>query len=128
MIEDFRIKVFVTLARCGSFTAAARELNVSQPAVSQNISELEKKLGVLLFNRARGSVTLTDNGTLFLGYANQIMHWYAAAEEAFGVSADLMAPMPSSLETKPVTVDISDTTAVEISSSLGDLHLRIINK
>ena len=43
MIEDSRLKVFLAVAREGSFTIAARKLGISQPAVSQNVAELEKK-------------------------------------------------------------------------------------
>ena len=46
MLEDFRLKVFATVAAEGSFTKAAAVLGVSQPAVSQNIAELEKLSGV----------------------------------------------------------------------------------
>ncbi len=62
MIEDSRLKVFLAVAREGSFTIAARKLGISQPAVSQNIAELEKSLGVELFERSRGSVRLTSAG------------------------------------------------------------------
>ena len=49
MFEDFRLNVFVAVAREGSFTKAAAALGVSQPAVSQNVADLEKSLGVKLF-------------------------------------------------------------------------------
>ena len=42
MLEDFRLKVFLTVESEGSFTKAARNLGISQPAVSQNIAELER--------------------------------------------------------------------------------------
>ena len=45
MLEDFRLKVFLGVAREKSFTEAAGKLGISQPAVSQNVSELEKGLG-----------------------------------------------------------------------------------
>ncbi len=54
--------VFEAAARTGSFTRAARELNVQQPAVSAAIKQLEGSLGVLLFTRAHRSVTLTQAG------------------------------------------------------------------
>ena len=41
MLEDFKIKVFVTVASTGSFTKAGELLGISQPAVSQNVAELE---------------------------------------------------------------------------------------
>ena len=44
IFDDFRLRVFVTVVDEGNFTRAAKLLNISQPAVSQNISELEKML------------------------------------------------------------------------------------
>ena len=54
--------VFEAAARTGSFTRAAEELNVQQPAVSASIKQLEAALGTLLFVRAHKSVTLTHAG------------------------------------------------------------------
>ena len=84
MLEDFRLKVFITVVNTGSFTAAARLLGISQPAVSQNISALEKELDVRLFNRLRGEVVLTGQGSAFLKYAEHILYWYSAAGDMFG--------------------------------------------
>lgn len=76
MLEDFKIKVFLCLASQGSFTAAARELGVSQPAVSQNIAELEKATGQQLFARSQGAIALTPQGELFKRYALRIAENY----------------------------------------------------
>lgn len=84
MFEDFRLKVFIAVSEEGSFTKAARRLGVSQPAVSQNISELEKNTGSQLFERTKGAVTLTGKGRVFKEYAEQILHWYKETEEIFG--------------------------------------------
>jgi len=54
--------VFEAAARTGSFTRAAHELNVQQPAVSAAIKQLETSLGTRLFARAHRSVTLTHAG------------------------------------------------------------------
>lgn len=54
--------VFEAAARTGSFTRAARELNVQQPAVSASIKQLEFSLGTRLFDRAHRSVSLTQAG------------------------------------------------------------------
>ncbi len=54
--------VFEAAARTGSFTKAAQELNVQQPAVSASIKQLETSLGIHLFDRAHRSVTLTQAG------------------------------------------------------------------
>ncbi len=65
MFEDFRLSVFDRVAELGSFTAAAKALGVSQPAVSQHIAELEKFAGGRLFERHRGHVALTERGRRF---------------------------------------------------------------
>ncbi|MCQ2119127.1 MAG: LysR family transcriptional regulator [Bacteroidales bacterium] len=83
MLEDFRLKVFETVARKGSFTLAARELGVSQPAVSQNIADLEKELGRTLLVRKRGEVALTQEGQVFHEYALKILGWYSSVQASF---------------------------------------------
>ena len=83
MLEDFRLKVFMTVAQEGSFTKAAARLNISQPAVSQNISELERTTGVKLFERLRGEVLLTEQGRVFEIHAKRILAAYASASTLF---------------------------------------------
>ncbi|MEM6973280.1 MAG: LysR substrate-binding domain-containing protein [Pseudomonadota bacterium] len=60
------LAVFEAAARHGSFTRAAAALNVSQPAVSQAVRQLERDVGVALFQRRHRSITLTDAGALLL--------------------------------------------------------------
>lgn len=83
MFEDFRLKVFVMVASEGSFTRAAAKLGVSQPAVSQNISDLERITGEKLFDRLRGEVVLTPQGEVFMKYARNILDTCASAENMF---------------------------------------------
>jgi DNA-binding transcriptional LysR family regulator len=56
--------VFDAAARTGSFTAAAAELNVTQPAVSRMVGRFEQYLGVRLFDRTAGGAVLTEEGEL----------------------------------------------------------------
>ena len=51
MVFDFRLKVFYTVALKLSYTKAANELFISQPAVTKHINELEQQLQTRLFNR-----------------------------------------------------------------------------
>lgn len=94
MFEDFRLRIFMAVAEKGSFTLAAKALGVSQPAVSQNIAELEKSLGAELFFRRKGSVTLTPKGAAFKEYAGRILYWYTATEKMFGPEGKLSANKP----------------------------------
>ena len=63
MINDLRhIRAFLALARAGSFTRAAAELNMSQPTLTVQIQQLEGALGVKLFDRNKRHVALTQAG------------------------------------------------------------------
>ena len=64
MICDYRLKVFYTVAVKGSFTAAAKELGITQPAVSNHISELESAVGDLLFFRDSVRLCRKDSESL----------------------------------------------------------------
>ena len=57
---------FDSAARMGSFSAAARELNLTQGAISRQIHALENQLGVALFKRAGKTVQLTEVGKVYL--------------------------------------------------------------
>ncbi|MBD5525675.1 MAG: LysR family transcriptional regulator [Lachnospiraceae bacterium] len=61
-------KVFYHVATTGSLTMAAKELNISQPAVSQSVRQLETALGTKLFTRASKGVRLTGEGSMLYGY------------------------------------------------------------
>ncbi len=59
------LTAFDSAARTGSFTAAARELNLTQGAISRQINALENQLGVTLFERIRKTICLTDTGKVY---------------------------------------------------------------
>lgn len=72
MIDNLEyFKVFYYVAKAGSVTGAARELAVSQPAVSQAIRQLESQLGADLFYRAAKGVRLTREGQLLFSYVEK---------------------------------------------------------
>lgn len=68
-----QIKTFLWVARLGGFRKAAERLNLSQPAVSTRIANLEQELRVALFERGSGDLVLTKHGTLLLSYAEQML-------------------------------------------------------
>lgn len=83
MLTDFRLKVYKTVADRLSFTKAAAELLISQPAVTKQINELERLLGKPLFLRHGNRISLTDDGVRLLEYANRILALYGELRDAF---------------------------------------------
>ena len=63
-------KIFYEVARCGNISRAAKELYISQPAISKAISKLEESLGTRLFNRNSRGVQLTREGTILFQHVN----------------------------------------------------------
>ncbi len=61
------------LAEEGSFARAARALHLTQPALSRSIQELERRTGIVLFDRTRGRVEPTDLGRVFLAHARELL-------------------------------------------------------
>jgi DNA-binding transcriptional LysR family regulator len=65
------LAAFESAARLANFTAAARELGSTQPAISQRVVQLEEHLGVPLFERGHRGVTLTEDGVLLFEAVRQ---------------------------------------------------------
>lgn len=74
------MRVFKTVVETGGFTAAANVLNVSQPFVSQSVTNLERRLGVQLLHRSTRTMRLTGEGERFLRSCNEILETLEEAE------------------------------------------------
>lgn len=82
------MRVFVTVAGEGGFSAAARRLELSGPAVTRAVAALEERIGARLLHRTTRSVQLTAAGTRFVEDCRRIL---SEVEEAEGVAAGLHA-------------------------------------
>lgn len=65
-MEIYQLRTFVTVAKLGHITKAADTLHVTQPAVTGHIKALEQELGIALFDRSHGRISLTKAGELLL--------------------------------------------------------------
>jgi LysR family transcriptional regulator, transcriptional activator of the cysJI operon len=83
-LENFRLKVFRTVAEHLNFRKAAEHLFLTQPAITLQIKALEDDLGVRLFDRTANRVSLTPQGSLLLGYAKKIATLVSEAEQELG--------------------------------------------
>lgn len=78
------LKIFTTVADEGSMSMAAKKMHISQPSVSQAVSELEKYYGVKLFERLSQKIYLTKEGELMLSFSRHILDSFHQMEEAIG--------------------------------------------
>jgi DNA-binding transcriptional LysR family regulator len=78
-MELRHLRYFIAVAEWKGFSHAARQLYVSQSAISEQIADLEREIGVELLSRSRRQVALTEQGGIFLEEAKKIL---AAADEA----------------------------------------------
>ncbi len=72
-MADRRLQVFYTVARHLSFTKAAEQLFMTQPAVTFQIKQLEEQFNARLFERSHGKIALTQAGRLVMDYAERIL-------------------------------------------------------
>lgn len=82
-----QLRCFATVARLGSFSAAARELAVSQPALSATVRQIEQLFDLALFHRTTHKVALSDHGRALLPLAERLL---VTADNAF---ADMRAAL-----------------------------------
>ena len=74
------LRVFVRVLELGSITSGGRDLRLTPAVASKRIKELEKRLGVRLFNRTTRSITPTDVGTVFYDEARAVLTALETAE------------------------------------------------
>ncbi|MBU6497200.1 MAG: LysR family transcriptional regulator [Rhodospirillales bacterium] len=77
-------RTFIRIAETGSFSAVAREVGATQPAVSRQIAALEDHLGARLLQRSTRSLRLTEDGTDFLTHARLVVEAVEETEAAIG--------------------------------------------
>jgi molybdate transport repressor ModE-like protein len=75
------LRTFVAICDCGSFTKAAREVNLTQSAVSLHIKRLEDQVGSCLIVRNARGIRLTEQGEVLQSYARRILALYKEAEQ-----------------------------------------------
>lgn len=138
-------EVFLAVHDGGGTTAAARALNVAQPAVSRTVKELERYYGVLLFERLSGRLVPTDGARTLVPYARHLLGLYGEMEEALrlmeraqrlrlGASVtvgttlvgELLARFERLLPTCEISVVVDNTAVVERMLLADELDLGLV--
>jgi DNA-binding transcriptional LysR family regulator len=101
------LNAFVAVVEAGGFSAAARRTGESQSAISKAIGALEKRLGVMLFNRSTRSVTLTDQGQRYYDRTKPLIDEMHEAD----------------CEVSNSTLDASGLIRIAASATFGRLHV-----
>ena len=101
------LNAFIAVVEAGGFSAAARTTGDSQSAISKAIGALEKRLGVVLFNRSTRRVTLTDQG----------QRYYDRTKPLIDEMQDADSELTSS------TQDVSGLIRIAASATFGRLHV-----
>ena len=74
MLDVYELNIFLTAAETENFSAAARQLNLTQPAISMQIRTLEKKLNVPLFHRTGRTLSLSEQGKALMPLARDMVN------------------------------------------------------
>src|SRR5512136_2628399 len=91
MLNPYELEVFLAAAEAENFSAAARKLHLTQPAVSQQIQALEKRLQLELFQRDGKRIALTEAGQALVPMARELVTLSARIEEAMAARRGLVA-------------------------------------
>ena len=81
--------IFYTVANAGNISKAAKELYISQPAISKSIQKLEENLGCKLFSRSSRGVLLTDEGQMLYGHVKEAFETLTLGEDKLKRSIEL---------------------------------------
>ncbi len=78
-----QLKYIIQIVESGSISTASAKLFITQPSLSKAVSELEKEMNILIFNRNNRGVYLTEDGTKFLSYARQVVEQADLLEQQY---------------------------------------------
>ena len=147
LLDIRQLSYFAAVAKCGSFTRAAEELRIAQPAISMAIQKLEKSAGAQLLCRGTTGVTLTNEGQLLLDHAVRILASVAKARSDMDdvrglvtgasrigippqfVSAALARPMMKFLEAYPglrMKINDAGSAKLKVLMARGELDLAVL--
>ena len=137
-----QLKYILAISETGSMNKAAEQLYVSQPSLTSSVQELEKEIGIKIFNRSGRGVTLTNDGSEFIRYAKQVVGQFdilsekyinkGSIKKKFGVSTQhysfavkAFVVMVKEFDTSKYEFAVRETKTAEIISDVATLRSEI---
>lgn len=134
-----QLKYILTISEIGSMNKAAEQLYVSQPSLTASVQELEKEIGIRIFNRSGRGVSLTNDGAEFVQYARQVCGQFDVladkyihkgnVKKKFGVSTQhysfavkAFVEMVKRFDTAKYEFAIRETKTAEVISDVAKLR------
>ena len=104
MLDRYHLRYFLAVVEAGTFSGAARQVNVTQPALSIGIAKLERALGGRVFERSSQRVELTEIGARLLAHAQSIDREFSAIESGLRTTHAKRVIRLGVLSTLPTTL------------------------
>ena len=137
-----QLKYILAISETGSMNKAAEQLYVSQPSLTSSVQELEKEIGIKIFNRSGRGVTLTSDGVEFIQYARQVVGQFdilaekyinkGSIKKKFGVSAQhysfavkAFVEMVKKFDTAKYEFAVRETKTAEVISDVAAMRSEI---
>ncbi len=137
-----QLKYMLAISETGSMNKAAELLYVSQPSLTSSVQELEKEIGIKIFNRSGRGVTLTNDGSEFVQYARQVVGQFdvlaekyigkGSVKKKFGVSSQhysfavkAFVEMVKEFDTAEYEFAVRETKTAEVISDVATLRSEI---
>lgn len=115
------LQFFVLIARLGSLSAAARQLDLTPPAATKRLAQMEQRLGVRLVNRTTRSISLTNEGETYLTYAARILADLREMEDVVSSSS----AQPRGLIRVNATLGFGRTTIAPLVSAFAKRYPQV---
>lgn len=120
-----QLQYFLVTAQNGSIAAAARELDIAQPAISQQLANLEHELRTTLFDRDFRGVSLTDSGRIFLEYAKSVVLQIDKAKQQLSELESHPAGEVSVGMTQSISNVLSAAIIAEVEAAYPDIEIQL---
>lgn len=137
-----QLKYIIAISATGSMNKAAEQLYVSQPSLTSSVQELEKEIGIKIFNRSGRGVTLTNDGAEFVQYARQVVGQFdilaekyiakGSVKKKFGVSTQhysfavkAFVEMVKQYDTSEYEFAVRETKTAEVISDVATMRSEI---